>query len=142
MKGKQLFAIIGLALMFGAGNALAQGDDGDDVTEATIGLMEHLEDKSPDALINDVGLPQHLMSDVELEEDPTAAETNSEQGITNANLARNRREAGIATADDESVQGFDMREAAQGNIEDFGRSEENRPEPPDPPEPPESPGGG
>ena len=133
MNGKQVFVIAGLALTFAATNALAQDDP-----EATIGLMEHLDDKLPDAVINDIALPEHLMSSED--EDPTAAETNSENGLNTANLNREQRLEGLGIADAASEQGFEMRDAAQENRENLGRSEEHRPDPPDVPEPPGPPG--
>ena len=143
MKGKTIFAIAGLAFVFGAGNALAQDGDNGDGTEATMSLMEHLDDKLPGAVINDVALPEHLMSAEG--EDPTAAETNSKNGIDTANASRDNasrdnRLDGLGIADAASQQGFEMREAAQENRENMGRSEENRPDPPDVPEPPQPPG--
>lgn len=135
MKAKPILTIAGLALMFGAGNALAQGDD----TEATMSLMEHLDDKLPDAVINDIVLPEHLMSGEG--EDPTNAETNSKKGIDTANVSRDNRLGGLETADAASAQGFEMREAAEENRANMGRSEENRTEPPETPEPPTPPGG-
>ena len=135
MNGKSIFAIAGLAFMFAAGNALAQEDDG---TDATMSLMDQLDDKLPDAVINDIALPEHLMSGDP--ENPTTAETNSAKGIETANASRDKRLEGLGIADAASQHGFDMREAAQENRENMGRSEENRPDPPDVPEPPTPPG--
>jgi hypothetical protein len=135
MNGKTIFAIAGLAFMFGAGSALAQDEDG---TEATMSLMEHLDDKLPDAVINDIALPEHLMSGEG--EDLTAAETNSDKGIMNANTNRDKREDGLGIADAASQHGFDMREAAEENRANLGRAEGNSPDTPDVPEPPAPPG--
>lgn len=137
MNRKPIFAIAGLALMFGAGNALAQDDGEVDATEATIGLMEHLYDNLPPAVTNDIALPDHLISNPDAGEEPTAAETNSEYGINNANT---KRWEGRNKGDMASQHGFDMREAAEENRANLGRSDENRPDdlpgPQDPPGPP------
>jgi hypothetical protein len=132
MNAKLTFTIAAIALTLASSNALAQGDED---TDATITLMEHLDDKLPEAVINTVGLPEQLMS--EEGEEPTTAETNSEEGLTKANQNRQRRLDGITNADGASAQGFEMRESTLENIENMGRSEEFRPE--DPPEPPQEP---
>jgi hypothetical protein len=137
MNRKSIVGIAAFALLSGAGTVMAQ----DDGTDATMTLMEHLTDKLPDAVINDVSLPEHLMSDEG--EDPTAAETNSHDGLEKANVNRQHRLGGLGTADAASAGGFEMRESAMENRENMGRSDEHRPEdPPEPPEPPQDPPGG
>jgi hypothetical protein len=129
MKEKFVFATAGLALMFGTGNALAQDDD----SEATMRLMDQLEAKLPDAVTKPIVLPEHLAED-------SAGVLNSEAGRLNAMDKRDTgRQEGLKTADEASAHGFEMRESAQEDRENLGRSEENRPEPPETPEPPSPP---
>lgn len=120
-----------IALLLGSGSAWAQDYENGDEAETTIRLMGSAEASSPDAVTADIALPANLPED-------TAAVENAQLGINTANENRQRREAGLATADEARERGAEMAEEALENRENHGRAEE-RPERPDTPDVPDTP---
>ncbi len=116
-----------IALLMSSGSVWAQEED----AEATIRLMGAADAVLPDAVINDISLP-------EAAEDSEAVE-NAAFGLETANANRIRREAGLTTADEARENGAEMAEEAMENRESRGRSED-RPDVPEPPTPPGPPG--
>jgi len=123
-----------IALLMSHGSVWAQENDveAEADAEATIRLMGAADAVLPDAVINDISLP-------EAAEDSAAVE-NAKFALETANANRMRREAGLATADDAREKGAAMAEEAMQNSENRGRSEE-RPDVPQPPTSPGPPGG-
>jgi len=99
--------------------------DGDDA-ESTIRLMGNAEAELPDAVTKEITLPAAASED-------SAAVDHSKHGMKTANENKQRREAGLAQADEARDRGADMAGEAQDNRENRGRSEDH-------PEPPENPG--
>jgi hypothetical protein len=118
-------------LLTGFGIAWAQDDGNDDEAEITIRLMGAAEAELPDAVTDEIALPESLPED-------SAAVENAQFGIDTANENRQRREDGLTTADEAHERAAEMAEEAQENRENRGRSGD-RPEPPDGPDVPEVP---
>lgn len=126
--------IAALFLCMGDG-ALAQDDDNDDEAETTIRLMSDAEAELPGAVTADIALPESIPEDA-------AAVEQARSGIDTANDNRQRREEGLATAEEARERGAEMAEEALENRENRGRSDErpDRPEVPDRPDVPTPPG--
>ncbi len=122
--------MLALVLVLGTGHSLAQ--DTDEEMEATMRLMGNAEAELPHAVIKEIKLPDSL-----LERNPESPAVDavdaSEDGHTNANENRERREAGLTNADGAREHGAEMSEQATEDRENRGRSE-------DPPGPPDNPG--
>jgi hypothetical protein len=129
VMNRKLTWICAVVLLMGFGSAWAQ--DEDDEAETTIRLMGAAEAELPDAVTADIALPDSLPEDSEAVE-------NAQAGIDTANENRQRREDGLATADQARERGAEMAEEALENRENRGRSED-RPERPDVPEIPDVP---
>lgn len=110
------------ALLLGANVAWAL--DGDEA-ESTIRLMGAAEAELPDAVTKEITLPEAASED-------SAAVDNTERKMKTANENRQRRENGLAQADEARERGANRANEAQDNRENRGRSED-RPEPPDDP---------
>ena len=125
-----------IALFLGTGSVWAQDNANDEEAEITIRLMGAAEASLPDAVTADIALPDSLPEDV-------AAVDKARFGIDTANENRQRREDGLATADEARERGAEMAEEARENRENRGRSEDlpGRPDVPDPPEIPTPPTG-
>jgi len=124
-------ALMGVSSVAAADQAAA--DDG----EVTIRLMPHAEVTLPDAVVNPIELPKHLLEDAQKSEKLTRAK----QAIDHANERRtDGPNHGLSHAQEAREQGQEMAENAKAKNEDRGRSED-RPERPDPPGPPETPPG-
>jgi hypothetical protein len=135
VMNRNLVWIIIIASSFGYSSAWAQDDAGGDEAETTIRLMGAAEAELPDAVTKEIALPA-LFS-----EDSVAVEK-AQAGMDTANENRQRREAGLATADEASQSGAELAEDARENRENRGRSEDNVPDgTPGPPDNPGPPGG-
>lgn len=120
-----------VALLLCFGSAWAQDDGKEDEAEITIRLMSAADAELPDAVTDEIALPAVLG------EDPAAVE-NARFGLDTANENRERREDGLATADEARERAAEMAEEAQENRENRGRAGDP-PERPDVPEPPNVP---
>ena len=117
MDIKYLVATAGVVFLLISGQAWSQ----DDPSEATIRLMDRADAELPDAVTNNISLPEAL---------PADAADEATDAIMNAEA---RRAEGIAKAESALERIGDMLDTALENVEDRGRSDE-RPEPPiDPP---------
>lgn len=126
---------IGAMLLLGFSNAWAQDDGSDDESETTIRLMDAAEAELPNAVTDDIVLPDSVP-------EHAAAHEDAAEGLATANENRKRREDGLATADEARANAADMAEDALENIESRGRADdilENIPGRPDVPEPPDMP---
>jgi hypothetical protein len=123
---RKLVLISTVGLLLGFGSAWAQVEGNDEDAEATIRLMGHAEAELPAAVTDDIALPDSVPED-------SAAVTNAQRGIDEANENRARREVGLATAEQARERGAGMAEAAMENREARGRSQ-GLPERPDVPE--------
>jgi hypothetical protein len=129
VKTKFTALVFGLALFVSAGGVFAEDTDGSDNMEATMRLMGKAEAELPDAITNEITLP-----DAVLDKDPESPAVDaSKSGLDKANEH-------WPFADDAINNAAGMAEQAQENRETRGRSED-RPEPPDVPDPPGQPGG-
>lgn len=117
------------ALLLGANVAWAQ--DGVEA-ESTIRLMGAAEAALPEAVTKVITLPAAVAVDTEAVESAVRA-----RGLTTAKGNRQRREEGLAQADEARDRNADMADEAQNNREHRGRSEDRR-EPPPNPGPPDS----
>jgi hypothetical protein len=108
---------------------LAQDAGEDDEAEITIRLMGTADAELPAAVTDQIELPPAATEDREAVE-------NAQHGTERANENRERREEGQATADEARERGAEMSEEARENVENRGRSEENRPDPPNRPDTP------
>ena len=111
-------------LALSAGPALADEDDADPA-ESTIRLMDASEAELPEAVTKEIKLPPAAVEN-------SAAVENAARGTQTANENRDRRENGLARADEAREKGAEMAEEANNNRENRGRFKE-RPTPPDPP---------
>lgn len=111
-------AVISVAL---AGVSFAQDEDGE--AETTIRLMDAADAKLPGAVTEQIQLPPAAAEN-------TDAVENAARGLEQANASRERREDGLANADEARERGAEMSEEARENVENRGRADENRPEPP------------
>ena len=100
---------------------LAWALDGDEA-ESTIRLMGAAEAELPEAVTKEITLPEAVAED-------SAAVDNAARGMETANENRQRREEGLAQADEARERGADMADEAHKNRENRGRSED-RPTPP------------
>ena len=107
------------ALLLGANVAWAL--DGDEA-ESTIRLMGAAEAELPEAVTKEITLPEAASEDL-------AAVENTEREMKTANENRQRREKGLAQADEARERNADMAGEAQKNRESHGRPED-RPGPP------------
>jgi hypothetical protein len=116
-----------VALLMGCGSAWGQEDE----AETTIRLMGAAEASLPDAVTAEIALPDALPED-------SAAVESAQFGIATANENRQRREEGLARADEAREQGAQTAEEARENR---GRSQDlpDRPELPAPPQVPTPP---
>ncbi len=135
MKTKHAVSIALLALLFSMSPAQAEDSEDGDELDATMRLMGNAEAELPDAVINPIKLPDHLIRAESI------AVTKSAKGPLQANDARQGRENGLTTADAARDRAQDMAEAAKETRENHGRSEDlpdppNRPEVPNPGGPP------
>ena len=115
------------ALLLGANVAWAL--DGEEA-ESTIRLMGVAEAELPEAVTKEITLPEAASED-------SAAVTNTEREMKTANENRERREKGLAQADEARQRNADMANEAQKTRENRGRSED-RPGRPDDPGRPDS----
>lgn len=111
-------------LALGGGVAFADEDDADPA-ESTIRLMDAAEAELPEAVTKEIKLPPAAVEN-------SAAVENAARGTQTANENRDRRENGLARADEAREKGAEMAEEANNNRENRGRFDE-RPTPPDPP---------
>lgn len=123
-----------VALLLCCGSAWAQSDGDEDEAEITIRLMGTADAELPDAVTDQIALPESLRED-------SAAVENAQFGIDTANENRQRREEGLTTADEARERAAEMAEEAQENRENRGRADDlpetpDVPGPPDVPEPP------
>jgi hypothetical protein len=125
MKTKLVLISTG-ALLLGFSSAWAQEAGNDENAEATIQLMGNAEAELPDAVTDEITLPDSVPED-------SAAVVNAQQGLDRANENRARREFGLATAEEARERGAGMAEEAMENRETRGRSE-NLPGIPDVPD--------
>ena len=95
--------------------------DGDEA-ESTIRLMGAAEAELPEAVTKEITLPEAVAED-------SAAVDKAAREMETANENRQRREEGLAQADEARERGTNMAGEAQDNRENRGRSED-RPEPP------------
>ena len=93
-----------------------------DSAESTIRLMGAAEAELPDAVTNEISLPAALADD-------SVAVEKAAKGLEKANENQQRRETGLAQADEARERGSEMADEAKENRENRGRSED-RPEPP------------
>ena len=106
----------------------ADETDGDSA-ELTIRLMGAAEAELPEAVTNEITLPEALSED-------SKAVDNAENGLETANQNKQPRESGLSQADEARERGAEMADEAQDNRDNRRRSEEQRPEPPSNPGPP------
>jgi hypothetical protein len=132
MMNRKLVWISTASLLFACGSAWAQEDE----AETTIRLMGAHEAELPDAVTAEIALPDSVPEDA-------AAVESAQFGLATANENRERREAGLAKADEAREHGAEMAEEALQNRESRGRSEDlpTVPDVPAPPEVPTPPGG-
>ena len=116
-----------VALMGVSAGAWAADDDG---AEATIRLMDTAEAELPDAVTKTISLPEHLR----LQSTDQAATVDKAKGHDKANerLENEKRNEGLAKAENAREHGAEMSEKAKEVRENQGRS--------DPPGRPEDPG--
>jgi hypothetical protein len=95
--------------------------DGDEA-ESTIRLMGAAEAALPEAVTKEITLPAAVTED-------SAAIEKATRGMDTANENRQRREAGLAQADEARERRSDRADEARDNRENRGRSDD-RPEPP------------
>ena len=101
----------------------------DDPSQATIRLMDRADAKLPDAVTNNISLPDAL---------PTDSARAATDAITKA---ADNRATGIAKAEAALARIGDMLDTALENVEDRGRSDELPVPPVNPPDPPGPPNG-
>ena len=120
-----------ITLLLASGSTWAQDDENGDEAETTIRLMDSAEASLPEAVTANIALPANLPEDA-------AAVEHARLGIDTANENRERRETGLATADEARERGAEMAEEALENRENRGRAEDP-PERPDVPDLPDTP---
>ena len=99
-----------------------------DSAESTIRLMGAAEAERPNAVTKEITLPAALSED-------SVAVEKATKGLKTANENQQRRESGLAQADEARERGSEMADEAKENRENRGRSKD-RPEPPPHPGPP------
>ncbi len=129
MKSKILIPAA-VALMSVSAGAWAADDDG---AEATIRLMGTAEAEMPDAVTKQISLPDHLLLDGK--DQRAAVDKAKGQDKANERLENEKRNEGLAKAENAREQGAEMSEKAKEARENRGRSED-RPEPPGRPDDP------
>jgi hypothetical protein len=127
MMNRKLVWISTASLLLACTSVWAQ----DEEAETTIRLMGAQEAELPDAVTAEIALPEAVSEDA-------AAVEKAQFGLETANENRERREAGLAKADEARERGFEMAEEARQNRELRGRSDD-LPTPPNVPAPPEVP---
>lgn len=125
MKTKLVLISTG-ALLLAFSSAWAQEAGSDENAEATIQLIGKAEAELPDAVTEEITLPDSVPADA-------AAVLNAQHGLDRANENRARREFGLAMAEEARERGAGMAEEAMENRETRGRSED-LPEIPDVPD--------
>lgn len=132
MMKRKIVWISAASLLLACGSAWGQEDE----AETTIRLMGAQEAELPEAVTAEIALPDAASEDA-------AAVENAQLGLDTANENRERREAGLAKADEARDRGAEMAEDALQNRETRGRSQDlpTPPEVPNPPENPRPPGG-
>ena len=117
MNRNHVIAITGLALIFGAGSALA-----DEELEATMFVIAEADVGTPDAIVNGIELPEDAV-------DNTEDSANLDHNLVNEALER-RHTALDAAAETVNEVTADFAEAAQDNAENSSRAEDARPDAP------------
>ena len=116
------------ALLLTANVGWTADDPEGDAAESTIRLMGAAEAVLPNAVIKEIRLPAALAED-------SVAVEKAAKGLEKAIENQQRRETGLAQADEARERGSEMAQEAKDNRDSQGRSEE-RPEPPPHPGPP------
>lgn len=124
-----------VTLLLGFGSAWAQDEGNNDESEVTIRLMNAADAELPNAVTEQIALPESLRED-------SGAVKGAQFGIGTANENGRRREEGLTTAEEARDRAAEMAEEAQENRENRGRSDDppgppdDVPGPPDVPQPP------
>ena len=116
------------ALLLTANVGWTADDPEGDAAESTIRLMGVAEAELPNAVTNEITLPAALSEE-------SMAVEKAAKGLEMANENRQRRENGLAEADEARERGSEMADDAKDNRDNRGRPED-RPEPPPNPGPP------
>ena len=121
MNRNHVIAITGLALIFGAGSALA------DDLEATITVIAEADVATPDVIMHGISLPDQLAENASGDNESA----NSDGGLGTATDSLANRQTGLDFAVDaiEEVTS-DFAEAAQDNAENSSRADDARPDAP------------
>ena len=122
-----------MTLIFATTALLASGSGlASDDAEATIRLMGRAEAELPDAVTKEITLPAHLLA--AKPEDQVAAVEKAEKGLAKAYERHAHRDQGQDQAADARERGAEMKEKANEDRENQGRSDDH-------PTPPEAPPG-
>ena len=128
---RKLYLLWAAPLLLGLSGAWADEDVLPNA-EATIRLMDEADAELPDAVMNEVTLPE-LPESAQGADGLAKAEENKGRRDTGQDVAQGNRENARDNANS-------MAEEALENVEQRGRSEEHRQDnPPDPPGPPDTP---
>lgn len=116
MNRNHVIAITGLALMLGAGSALAQDDEEFD---GTITVIANAEVETPDAIVNGISLPADAVDNAD------------DSANINENLVNDALMHRQAALDDAAMEvAAHFAEAVQDNAENSSRADDARPDAP------------